>query len=774
MADQLTILTQQVANLTTAYNQLITQARSIPELPPQTPLYTGSLLQAYNGSISQKITVQQIIDAALSVRQNQLLSIGTITVAGNDLTIPAGATWLINNVNYSNPSNIVINVPYAEDGNTRTDIIVADELNNMYRVNGPETGGISPAPNVPLNTVLVTTVNVTDDSINETPAVPGVEYNTDDIENVSTVLGATASDAFGNVITSYAKSSKGLLIGDSTIAAYAGGSGIETFLLEPADVFQGSTILNQAVPGNTINQQLTIYNADANKATYDWIIVQIGLNDILPTSETAATVIARYQNLVNTIYSTKKSTAKIIVSAMLPCKQRFIDLVGAVDGALAQQKWVDINNAIMGGGATPVINVDFRNNDHVLPLSDGNGNIAKNYNVASGDNIHENNNGRMIIASAMRKTLTLAGFFRPKSQNIFSKYFTNTGNNVYLKDGILNIDSKIGAGTAALFIRNNVNGVDQYTQSTYAITKTDLSETQYFSLGVGNYGNGTAREENFYLFYNNPTTAVSYDLWRTDKNGNLTNKGAFTNGGNIFAPDVEITSATSNFSTALNLKNNTNHANARTGMTLTNQAGEATVLYRANSGGSTLYSTAGDFTIAMTTNQTKFFAGGNVSFGFPTDNGNKVSVNGKITATAGTAASDVVVKSQLDLKADATALPTSGGYTPTLTGVSNTTSISHSSKSAYTKVGNIVTFKVAFSIVPTVINTVTSFDITLPIARANTGTDTIGSGSIPNTGANYSSCLAQSTTTTTVRVYFYALGTASSQGVINCEYDITQ
>lgn len=139
------------------------------------------------------------------------------------------------------------------------------------------------------------------------------------------------------------------------------------------------------------------------------------------------------------------------------------------------------------------------------------------------------------------------------------------------------------------------------------------------------------------------------------------------------------------------------------------------------------------------------------------------------TATAGTNTTQVATTAFVN-----SALPTSGGYTPTLTGVSNTTSISHSSKSAYTKVGNIVTFKVAFSIVPTVINTATSFDITLPIARANTGTDTIGSGSIPNTGANYSSCLAQSTTTTTVRVYFYALGISSSQGVINCEYDITQ
>jgi len=563
-------------------------------------------------------------------------------------------------------------------------------------------------------------------------------------------------------ISNISISSKGLLIGDSTIAAYAGGDGIETFLLEPADTFQGSTILNQAVPGNTIDQQLTIYNADSNKATYDWIIVQIGLNDILPTSETAATVIARYQNLINTIYATKKASAKIIVSTMLPCKQRFIDLVGAVDGALAQQKWVDINNAIMGGGANPVINVDFRNNDHVLPLSDGNGNIAKNYNVASGDNIHENNNGRMVIASAMRKTLTLAGFFRPKSQNIFSKYFTNTGNNVYLKDGILNIDSKIGAGTAALFIRNNVNGIDQYTQSTYAITKTDLSETQYFSLGVGNYSNGTAREENFYLFYNNPTTAVSYDLWRTDKNGNLTNKGTFTNGGNIFAPDVEITSATNNFSTALNLKNNTNHANARTGLTLTNQAGEATVLYRANSGGSTLYSTAGDFTIAMTTNQTKFFAGGNVTLGFPTDNGNKLQVNGKITATAGTAASDVAVISQL---------PTSGTYAPTISNQINTSSATVTNASYY-RVGSVVTVTLYGTLNLTSANTYSSFTISLPINRATSSSYPMGLSMLRNTNVFCNGWVTSSLISETTIVFNLTPSTGGSTFTANFTYNV--
>lgn len=166
-------LKQQVASLTQRLNEITVQARKIPELPEQNPLNPSSLLHVSNSGVSQSVIVQQILDAALSYRQNQLVSIGTITVAGNDITIPAGATWVINNIDYSNPADIVINVPYAADGFTRTDIIVADQLNNMYRVNGPETAGVSVQPNTPLNTVLVTVLDVTDDSINDTPPVVG-------------------------------------------------------------------------------------------------------------------------------------------------------------------------------------------------------------------------------------------------------------------------------------------------------------------------------------------------------------------------------------------------------------------------------------------------------------------------------------------------------------------------------------------------------------------------------------------------------------------------
>lgn len=169
-------ITQQVANLTNRLNTITTQAKKIFQLPPQTSLNPASEIHVTIGGISQKINVQQIVDAILSFRQNQLVSIGTITVLGNDLTIPANAQWIINNINYFNPSDIIINVPYAADGYTRSDILVADTNNDIIRIVGSETEGISPTPNVPLNTVLVTTISVTDSTIGNTLPVIGTDF----------------------------------------------------------------------------------------------------------------------------------------------------------------------------------------------------------------------------------------------------------------------------------------------------------------------------------------------------------------------------------------------------------------------------------------------------------------------------------------------------------------------------------------------------------------------------------------------------------------------
>jgi len=78
----------------------------------------------------------------------------------------------------------------------------------------------------------------------------------------------TATDVFKNTTS-------GVLLGNSTIAAFSCGVGVDEFLLQDADEAAGTTITNDAVPGHTIAQQRAVWDADANKATYDWIMVEV-------------------------------------------------------------------------------------------------------------------------------------------------------------------------------------------------------------------------------------------------------------------------------------------------------------------------------------------------------------------------------------------------------------------------------------------------------------------------------------------------------------------
>lgn len=206
--------------------------------------------------------------------------------------------------------------------------------------------------------------------------------------------------------------SKGLLIGDSTIIGYSGTNGIDYYLLTPADIASGATIYNQAVAGDTIVGQQTIFLADPNKALYDWIVVEIGLNDVDP-SEAASVALSRYQTLINNINSNKKSSCKIIVSCMTPCRQRLIDVYGETDGVTSYNKWLAMNSAIMGSGVNSITGVDYRIDKHVLYLKDASGNLKAEYDT--GDHVHENNTARAIIASVIREQLNTIGLLTVKT-----------------------------------------------------------------------------------------------------------------------------------------------------------------------------------------------------------------------------------------------------------------------------------------------------------------------------------------------------------------------
>ncbi|MBP1222668.1 hypothetical protein [Flavobacterium sp. 1355] len=181
-------VTERLAAITEMLNDYNTNAKTIAELPPQNTLDTSSLIHVSRAGISEKLEIQKIITAILNYEFNRLISIaGEITVLGNDVTVPP-AIWVMENVHYQTITDTVINVPYAETGYTRNDIFVANKFSQIFKVTGPETEGISPTPAIPVDTVLVTVLNVTDSTVSYVPPPYGknqfsiafVEINGDD------------------------------------------------------------------------------------------------------------------------------------------------------------------------------------------------------------------------------------------------------------------------------------------------------------------------------------------------------------------------------------------------------------------------------------------------------------------------------------------------------------------------------------------------------------------------------------------------------------------
>jgi len=265
------------------------------------------------------------------------------------------------------------------------------------------------------------------------------------------------------------RSSSGLIIGNSTIATYDCGTQVGVFLYTPADTVQGNTYYNQAVPGDSIVGQMNLFIADANKATYDYVIIEIGLNDLDPTVTAAATLV-KYQKLVDTIRTLGKSGVKILVSSMTPCKQRLIDVLGNTNGLLACQKWLDMNYAIMGGGANKITNVDYRINEHVTLLNDGNGNLLAAYDC--GDGIHENNAARTIIASVWRRALNELGFLKVQQNVVYNgaivggsgKNYYDATNEAMVQTGSSSLTySKVSnssaTGQSGFYVSNNSNAL---------------------------------------------------------------------------------------------------------------------------------------------------------------------------------------------------------------------------------------------------------------------------------------------------------------------------
>ena len=98
---------------------------------------------------------------------DMLLEIGTITLVGNEIRIPAGAKARINNIIYTTPIETVITVPYTTVGMVRSDILVFTEASTIIRLQGNEEPTIAFPPNKPQNTVFVSQFTVTDSTVGQ-------------------------------------------------------------------------------------------------------------------------------------------------------------------------------------------------------------------------------------------------------------------------------------------------------------------------------------------------------------------------------------------------------------------------------------------------------------------------------------------------------------------------------------------------------------------------------------------------------------------------------
>jgi lysophospholipase L1-like esterase len=198
------------------------------------------------------------------------------------------------------------------------------------------------------------------------------------------------------------------VVGDSTSALLNSSVGLPQAISTASLV--GGLICGAAdiaTSGDRISDQKTKWTALPSKMALEVVIVQIGLNDVKnrvgANTATTAQVITDLQDLINTINADKPAGCKVYVSQMNPCKT-WLD--GATNPSAAYAAWQDVNTAIAGGGATPITGVDGRITSHVAALSGAGDTLDAKYNM---DGVHENNEGRFIIAQAWRAALEAGG-----------------------------------------------------------------------------------------------------------------------------------------------------------------------------------------------------------------------------------------------------------------------------------------------------------------------------------------------------------------------------
>jgi len=115
---------------------------------------------------------------------------------------------------------------------------------------------------------------------------------------------------------------------------------------------------------------------------------------------------------------------------------------------------------------------------------------------------------------------------------------------------------------------------------------------------------------------------------------------------------------------------------------------------------------------------------------------------------------------------------TSGTYAPVVTNGINSTLTVLNGTCSYLKIGNIVTVTIAFSTTITAANTLTRFNVTLPVNKTTAIVGNGGQGTInhpTNTGAFFAAT-TQSVSTSSFDVYYYPTANGPTSGTATFQY----
>ncbi len=185
------------------------------------------------------------------------------------------------------------------------------------------------------------------------------------------------------------------LIGDSTMGT------ISNYLRPQTKAI----ITDLSIWGGDVAGQVSGWNqlTTEQKQAFDYVLIQIGLNNISVAGDSAAVLIGKIQALFDLVISEKSATCKVISSTMTP---------GLGYNAGFYATWLTVNEAYRGEGATPFI-ADLYASYHTTKLDDGSGNLKPELDSNDGTHVHPNLTGREYCADDYRQFIDFLYYQAP-------------------------------------------------------------------------------------------------------------------------------------------------------------------------------------------------------------------------------------------------------------------------------------------------------------------------------------------------------------------------